>query len=124
MHLEKGSITVAITTGLGFTGYAGPFNGVVHAVEYVKSTSAAISSTATLSVKSEVTQHDILTSLAVGAASFVKYPRGTVVDTTNGALAAYDKVPVSGERVELTIAASSVAAQAGTFHVYVEGGDA
>jgi hypothetical protein len=122
MHITKHSISVVAGTSKGDVEYTNVINGVVRAVQYAKSTSGALSSTATLAIETAVTGVSVLSSLTVSTGSWVKAPALTVVNTTNGAITnAHRMIPVDNERLKLTIAATSVAAQTGTFYVYSEG---
>ena len=130
MYLRKHDISVVAGTSKGDVEYTSVFNGFVHCIDYIKSTGTALSSTATLAIVTEQTSQNVLASLAVGAASFRKCPRiSTVVNSTNSTLTPCtgggdfaEYIPVVGERLKLTVAACSAAAQVGTFRVYTMGG--
>ena len=124
MKLVSKRISVITTTAASTDTFysTGPANGLVHAVVYTKSTSATISSSALLSITGKDSGRDILTSLTVGSASYIKYIReSTVVDTTNGTSTGAMLVPIVDERIKVTIGNSSVSNQLGTFDVILEG---
>tara|TARA_Y100000310_G_scaffold339769_1_gene433503 strand:- start:584 stop:979 length:396 start_codon:yes stop_codon:yes gene_type:complete len=130
MFISKETINVVAGSSKGDLEYTNVVRGLVHSIHYVKAASGSLSSTATLAITTESSSQSILNSLAVGAASFHKFPRlATVVDSTNGTLSPTtgggdfaEKIPISNERIKLVVAATSVAAQTGTYHIYIEGG--
>lgn len=126
MYLNKQSISVSAGTSKGDLEYTKPLNGYISAVEYIKSTGTALSGTATLAITGEDSGLNVLASLAVGTASFIKCPRLLAINTTNGTLTTGggvgEKIPIAGERLKLVIAATSAASQVGTFNIYSEGG--
>lgn len=130
MFLTRHRISVSTTTSLGYTGYSDVIRGgVLHAIIYTKSTAAPLSSTATLDITDEITGTNLLTSLAVGSASFLKFPRGTgIVNSTNGTPTPttgggsyVERFPIAGSRIKLAIAATSAAGQEGIYDIFVEG---
>lgn len=123
MRITKLQIPVADTTGDATLYTTGAVNGIVRAVQYIKSTGVALSATAELDIQTEENAVPILGSMAVGSASFYKIPKvaTTVVNTTNGAVTASEFIPVANERIKLTITNTSSTAAEGTFNIYVEG---
>lgn len=125
MYVTKHQVDIVIGSTLDGVGYTGPVNGGIRAIQYSTADSTAgntLSSTATLDIQTEDSAVSVLTSLAVGAASWTKAPALIVVNSTNGALANCDRmVPVANERLKVTVVNSSMAAQVGTFNVFVEG---
>lgn len=117
---EKHSITITTTTAATVTAYSTSYvKGVVLMVDYKRSTSAPISSTADLSITTKDSSCSVLTSLVVGAASFHTAPRLTIVNTTNGAISNEGGlIPVDDERIAVAVTNSSAAAQTGTFYIY------
>lgn len=121
MYVTKHAVTVVAATSKGDIEYTGVINGGIRAIQYT-TTSGALSSTATLDIQTEDSGVSVLTSSAIGAASWAKAPALTVVNTTNVAIANCDRmVPVANERLKITVAATSVAAQTAVFNVFVEG---
>jgi hypothetical protein len=121
MRITKYTASVTTTTSSTDNFYTEVANGSIRAVQYVRSTSSPISSTADLSITGEVSGINILTSLSVGAASFIKVPMGTAVNTTNGSITAFMAVPVAEERIKVSVSESTAASLTGTFNIYVEG---
>ena len=122
MHVEKYSLTLTMSTSLTDTEYTPVCNGAIMAIGYTKSTSATISSTATLAITTETSARNILTSMAVGGSNFLKCPREVVVNTTNGAVSNESAlIPIANERIKCVVAASSAASLTGTFDVIIDG---
>lgn len=131
MYLRRETLTVLTTTAASEVSYTPTVNGMLHALQYEKSTGTALSSTATVVVATE-TAGRTLFSAAIGSTSFTKYPRiVSFVDSTNGNASLLgttgggthlDKAVAINERISLTVAASSKAGQAGTFRIDIIGG--
>lgn len=119
--VRKHSVTVTSTGGAGTASNGSSTSyvkGCILSVEYLKG-ATAFSATADLAITTVDTSHNILTSLAIGSANFLKSPRSVIVNTTNGAIANFaGLIPVDDERIKVTVTNSSKAAQTGTFNIY------
>lgn len=129
MHITKHSITLDTThsnssTGGAFYSATSP-NGLVHAVEYSRST-AAFPSTGVINLYAGSTVRSLIQK-SFSTDSWIVYPRKQAVDTTAalvGATTDYASfcVPLSGtDLIVVGITGGTSAAQIGSVHVYVEG---
>lgn len=117
----KYTVTVSATASTKTCYTTEILNGYVHAIRYVKSTSGPLSSTADLDIQGTTSGISVLTSLAVGSASFTKYPRVACVNSTNGALTWYDRIPIHEETLKISVSKTTAGANNGTFYIYMDG---
>ena len=118
MNVQKHSMTWVNTASTHTQISTGYLHGIILAVQYIASTSVAISSTADLTITTADSSHKILDSLAIGA-SWQKSPANTVVNTTNGAITNESSpIPVADERFNVKISKTTSTGQSGIFHIW------
>lgn len=118
MHVRKETVTITGSTGGAITGYTSVVNGGIAYIRYVKTD---LSATSVVTITAENSSHAIF-SMALGSASWSKAPRIILVNSTNGALANdYGYIPISEERIKVSVGATTSSTQTGKFVIYVEG---
>lgn len=122
MHLNKHTETIVNTATTYTSTGTVHVNGLLHMIRYERSTSAPISSTADLTIKTKNSVITLLDSLAIGGASFNKIIRSSVVNTTNATISGVAGfIPVVEDVINITIAKCTSINQTGTFHFFFEG---
>jgi len=122
MYLRKYTETIVNTATTYTSTGTVQVNGLLHMIRYERSTSAPISSTADLTIKTKNMQTTLIDSLAIGSASWNKIIRSAVVNTTNAAFASVGgHVPVVDDLVNITLSKCTSTGQAGTFYLIFEG---
>lgn len=124
-HFEYEAITLAATTSSGATGTSTKtYNGYLHAVQYVPSTSVPLSTGGNLAVTATRTGASLFVIENLGStASGLYFPRmGTVLSSdANTASTGVGVLPLFDETVTWTISSGSTGgAKAGIVRLYVE----
>lgn len=121
MHLRKHTLTLLTTTDTtGVFTTTGEFELPVYAVRY-KRGGTAISSTARIKLKLAASSWEIL-NVAASTGNWYRGPRTSVIVSTSGEVhEALVQYPAYGEKISVTVSASTKAGQGGTIEIW-EGG--
>lgn len=122
MYLRKYTETIINTASTYTSTGTVQVNGLLHMIRYERSTSAPISSTADLTIKTKNMATTLIDSLAIGGASWNKVIRSSVVNTTNATISGVaGQIPVVDDLINITLSKCTSTGQTGAFYLIFEG---
>jgi len=112
--VRQESVAVVTNSSGESTGFVGPLNGLIHAIEYAWTD---FSTSAALTVKTEESSRPILTVNLTSTTQAIWFPRSVSHKIADGSTFGTEaQVPVANERVRFVVSAGG-SAKTGTFRV-------